>query len=245
MESLNDILEYTESPSKPEVGVEDEIRPKNEVKSEPSLTQNDKSITSINRIDTKAFVKADKHEVMKLIKIYLKEFPEETKEWTKKAKDMDSLDDTQLEELKINVIRSVNSVSSLDTIADNSVLVLNLYEYLMEPIFPVPGISASLGKNPAFKGTVKKILLKYLGTSLYTEMSPEFSLVAMVFQSSILCNAVADVNSKKIQAKNEEVCESVVKNVPPAFPERLSKGRREENQRAEEISHTEDNFDDL
>lgn len=261
-----DILEYKEPTEeltafeKANQNVNADNNKVNETKNEPAfqalLQKSDKNQTA-NQIEPNVNTEEDATK-RKLIKIYLREFPNETKEY--KSKNPDKLTGDELEELKTNVIRSVNTVSSLDTLADNSILVLNAYEYLMADIFPVPGISNSLGNNPAFKSNVKKILLKYMGASLDREMSPELSLLGLIFQSSLMCNTMSsmtkEIQSKPTITKSVKQCEispKEVNNIPP----QLNKANCDDqgltafvkaNQnevKAQESFGEEPNFDDL
>lgn len=161
---------------------------------------NDKNDKSIIENDVKLSPN-DRIKLESLITLYIHEFDKLSKY---KQKNLTKMSDNQLVQFKNSLQHEIHSTNSLGLITEASKKLLYGYEFLMDQIgVKCKGISNQLSNNEEYNNTCKAVILKHIGeTSLISTVEPEYKLLFMIFQSTMMLHMSSELMENKQKINN-------------------------------------------
>lgn len=163
---------------------------KNNISNDKSIIENDVKLSPNDRVKLES-----------LITLYIHEFDKLSKY---KQKNLTKMSDNQLVQFKNSLQHEIHSTNSLGLITEASKKLLYGYEFLMDQIgVKCKGISNQLSNNEEYNNTCKAVILKNIGeTALISTVEPEYKLLFMIFQSTMMLHMSSELMENKQKINN-------------------------------------------
>jgi hypothetical protein len=104
--------------------------------------------------------------------------------------------------------KEVSTSSGLTWAVDMSKNLLQMYEFAMVNMLDIniSGVS-KLGDNPEYNQCVRSFLMKYMNTSLVSQIEPEYKLMYMLLSTSLICHQIntSEVTQQKTQHIEQQI----------------------------------------
>lgn len=172
--------------------------------------------------ETTKLTEQERNKLIALLNMYLAEFPEKLKQY--KQKNLNKMGDSELQEMKKVFQREVSTSNSLNMAVEMSGKALELYEFLMTDYMGVniKGIS-NLQKDEEYRNCMKALLLKYMSSSLVSQVEPKMKLAYLVISNSLICHQINSL--QKLQHKTQHIeSQHKPQQTPQIEPKQISEG---------------------